>query len=45
MFGDRPRANIAAIVSEADAAMYEAKDDGRDSVRIFDRHAIVDDGV
>ena len=45
MFGDRPRANIAAIVSEADAAMYEAKDDGRDGVRVFDRHAIVDDGV
>ncbi|MFN8216965.1 MAG: diguanylate cyclase [Solirubrobacterales bacterium] len=44
MFGDRPRANVAAIVSEADAAMYEAKDDGRDGVRVYDRHAIVDDG-
>jgi diguanylate cyclase (GGDEF)-like protein len=45
MFGDRPRANIAAIVSEADAAMYEAKDDGRDRVRIFDRHAILEEGL
>ncbi len=43
MFGDRARTNIAAIVSEADAAMYEAKDGGRDGVRVFDRHAIVDD--
>ncbi len=45
MFGDRPRANVAAVVSEADAAMYDAKDDGRDGVRVFDRHAIVDDGA
>jgi diguanylate cyclase (GGDEF)-like protein len=44
MFGDRPRTNVAAIVSEADTAMYAAKDDGRDGVRVFDRHAIVDDG-
>ena len=43
MFGDRPRTNVAAIVSEADAAMYEAKDGGRDGVRVFDRHAILDD--
>jgi diguanylate cyclase (GGDEF)-like protein len=43
MFGDRPRTNNAAIVSEADSAMYAAKDDGRDGVRIFDRQAVSDD--
>jgi diguanylate cyclase (GGDEF)-like protein len=40
MFGDRPRTNIAAIVSEADTAMYAAKEEGRDGVRIFDREAV-----
>jgi diguanylate cyclase (GGDEF)-like protein len=45
MFGDRARTNVAAIVSEADAAMYEAKDSGRDGVRVFDRHAVVEDGT
>ncbi len=40
MFGDRPRTNIAAIVSEADTAMYAAKEDGRDGVRVFDREAV-----
>ncbi|HVO54788.1 MAG TPA: diguanylate cyclase [Solirubrobacterales bacterium] len=44
MFGDRARTNVAAIVSEADAAMYEAKDSGRDGVRVFDRHAVVRNG-
>ncbi|MGV1047312.1 MAG: diguanylate cyclase [Solirubrobacterales bacterium] len=43
MFGDRPRTNNAAIVSEADSAMYAAKDGGRDGVRVFDRHAVEDD--
>jgi diguanylate cyclase (GGDEF)-like protein len=36
MFGDDPRTSVATVVSEADAAMYGAKDDGRDAVRIFD---------
>ncbi len=45
VFGDRPRTNVAAIVSEADAAMYAAKDDGRDSVRVFDRHAVGDEAI
>lgn len=36
MFGDDPRTSVATVVSEADAAMYGAKDDGRDTVRIFD---------
>jgi diguanylate cyclase (GGDEF)-like protein len=40
MFGDRPRTNIAAIVSEADTAMYAAKEGGRDGVRVFDREAV-----
>ncbi len=36
MFGDDPRTGVATIVSEADAAMYAAKDEGRDGVRVFD---------
>jgi diguanylate cyclase (GGDEF)-like protein len=42
IFGDRPRTNNAAIVSEADSAMYAAKDGGRDGVRVFDRQAVGD---
>jgi diguanylate cyclase (GGDEF)-like protein len=44
MFGDRPRTNAASIVSEADAAMYAAKDGGRDTIRVFDREAIRESG-
>jgi len=36
MFGSDPRTSVATVVSEADAAMYGAKDEGRDAVRIFD---------
>ncbi len=36
MFGDHARSSSASVVSEADAAMYAAKDSGRDSVRVFD---------
>jgi diguanylate cyclase len=43
MFGDRARSNIASVVSEADTAMYAAKDGGRDDVRVFDPVAIRDD--
>jgi diguanylate cyclase (GGDEF)-like protein len=43
MFGDRPRTSNASIVSEADSAMYAAKDGGRDAIRFFDRQAILDD--
>ena len=43
MFGDHPRTSIASVVSEADTAMYAAKDDGRDGVRVFDPVAIRDD--
>jgi diguanylate cyclase (GGDEF)-like protein len=43
MFGDRPRTTTDSIVSEADSAMYVAKDEGRDAIRVFDRDAILDD--
>jgi diguanylate cyclase (GGDEF)-like protein len=43
MFGDHPRTSIASVVSEADSAMYAAKDGGRDDVRVFDPVAIRDD--
>jgi diguanylate cyclase (GGDEF)-like protein len=43
MFGDDPRTSVATVVSEADAAMYGAKDDGRDAVRIFDPVALRED--
>ncbi len=36
MFGDHPRTSIGSVVSEADTAMYAAKDGGRDRVRVFD---------
>jgi diguanylate cyclase (GGDEF)-like protein len=35
-FGEDPRTSVASVVSEADAAMYVAKDAGRDQVRVFD---------
>ncbi len=40
MFGEDPRLSLETIVSEADAAMYAAKDSGRDGVRVFDPQAI-----
>jgi diguanylate cyclase (GGDEF)-like protein len=43
MFGDHARTNIASVVSEADTAMYAAKDGGRDGVRVFDPIAVRDD--
>ncbi len=36
MFGDDPRTEPRVVVSEADTAMYAAKDGGRDGVRVFD---------
>ena len=39
-FGDDPRMSFATLVSEADTAMYAAKDGGRDGVRVFDAEAI-----
>jgi diguanylate cyclase (GGDEF)-like protein len=43
MFGDDPRISFASIVSEADTAMYAAKDGGRDGIRVFDPLAIRED--
>jgi diguanylate cyclase (GGDEF)-like protein len=43
MFGDDPRTSVATVVSEADAAMYTAKDEGRDGVRVFDSVAVRED--
>ena len=40
MFGDDPRVSFASLVSEADTAMYAAKDSGRDGVCVFDPLAI-----
>lgn len=40
MFGDDPRASMETIVSEADTAMYAAKDGGRNGVRVFDPAAV-----
>lgn len=36
LFGDDPARSPAAIVSEADTAMYASKDGGRDQVRVFE---------
>ena len=43
MFGTDPRTSIELVVSEADTAMYAAKDGGRDGVRVFDPVAIRDE--
>ncbi len=43
MFGDDPRTSLESVISEADTAMYAAKDGGRDGVRVFDPLAIRDD--
>jgi diguanylate cyclase (GGDEF)-like protein len=43
MFGDDPRTSTESVVSEADTAMYAAKDGGRDGVRVFDPLAVRDE--
>ncbi|HET8814367.1 MAG TPA: diguanylate cyclase [Solirubrobacterales bacterium] len=40
MFGDDPRTSPATIVSEADAAMYAAKDEGGNRVRVFEPDSV-----
>ncbi|HWN73389.1 MAG TPA: diguanylate cyclase [Solirubrobacterales bacterium] len=44
MFGEDPRTSVATVVSEADAAMYAAKDGGRDQVRVFEPYSLREDG-
>ncbi len=43
MFGADPRTSFESVVAEADAAMYAAKDAGRDGVRVFDPLAVRSD--
>jgi diguanylate cyclase (GGDEF)-like protein len=45
MFGEDATASVATVVSDADAAMYAAKDDGRDAVRVFDPVSVREDGL
>jgi diguanylate cyclase (GGDEF)-like protein len=45
MFGDDPRTSIESVISEADTAMYAAKDGGRDGVRVFDPLAVRDEAA
>jgi len=37
MFGEDPSTSPATVVADADAAMYAAKDEGRDGVRVFEQ--------
>ena len=43
MFGEDPRTSIESVVSEADTAMYAAKDGGGDGVRVFDPVSVRDE--
>ena len=43
IFGDDPRTSAATVFAEADTAMYAAKDEGRDGVRVFDPVAVRED--
>jgi diguanylate cyclase (GGDEF)-like protein len=43
MFGTDPRTSVESVISEADTAMYAAKDEGRDGVRVFDPMAVRDE--
>jgi diguanylate cyclase (GGDEF)-like protein len=43
MFGDDPRTSVATLISEADTAMYAAKDEGRGGIRLFNPVAIGED--
>ncbi|MEX2106893.1 MAG: diguanylate cyclase [Solirubrobacterales bacterium] len=45
MFGDGARISFASVVSEADTAMYAAKDSGRNNVRVFDPMAVSEDAA
>jgi len=43
MFGEDPRMSLATLISEADTAMYAAKDAGGETVRIFDPLTVRED--
>jgi diguanylate cyclase (GGDEF)-like protein len=43
MYGEDPRTSVATVVADADAAMYAAKDEGRDGVRVFDPVSVRED--
>jgi diguanylate cyclase (GGDEF)-like protein len=45
LFGDDPRASLDTIVYRADAAMYAAKDEGGEGVRVFESAAVGDGGA
>jgi diguanylate cyclase len=45
LFGSDPRTSVTTVVAEADAAMYAAKDEGRDGVRVFEPVAVREDGA
>ncbi|HET7510802.1 MAG TPA: diguanylate cyclase [Solirubrobacterales bacterium] len=45
MFGEDPRTSLTTLISEADTAMYAAKDAGGDNVRIFDPLAVREDAT
>lgn len=44
MFGDGGNTSVATVVADADAAMYAAKDEGRDRVRLFEPVPVPEDG-
>jgi diguanylate cyclase (GGDEF)-like protein len=44
MFAADPQTSVATVVSDADAAMYAAKDEGRDGVRVFEPVSVQGDG-
>jgi diguanylate cyclase (GGDEF)-like protein len=45
MFGTDPQTSVATVVSDADAAMYAAKDEGRDGVRVFEPLSVQEDSA
>ncbi len=45
MFGADPQISSEAALSEADTAMYAAKDAGRDTIRVFDPKAVREEAL
>jgi diguanylate cyclase (GGDEF)-like protein len=45
MFGEDAQTSVATVVADADAAMYAAKDEGRDGVRVFEPLSVREDGT